>query len=179
MKDHFSENLKYEIQSVKMMSKTDCAFINYKTEEAAAKALQLFNESRFQAKKLVVRPRRESGGVQKIAGKTGGTEAKETQVTTDSKAQEAVDENGEAADGSGTSSNVSAPSTTLPVRSPPVGPAGARPKPNAKDRYFIIKSLTLEDLESSLRTGVWATQSENEAKLNQAYEVISPFSTKV
>lgn len=158
------------------MSKTDCAFINYKTEEAAAKALQLFNESRFQAKKLVVRPRREpGGGAQKTVGKNGEQEAaRDTQITADLNEKDLVEENGDTVDGSGTSSSISAPSTTLTVRSPPVGPAGARPKPNAKDRYFIIKSLTLEDLESSLRTGVWATQSENEAKLNQAYEVHQP-----
>jgi hypothetical protein len=39
------------------------------------------------------------------------------------------------------------------------------------DRYFIVKSLTVEDLELSRQSGIWATQSHNEAAMNQAYEV--------
>jgi hypothetical protein len=34
-----------------------------------------------------------------------------------------------------------------------------------------VKSLTVEDLETSARTGIWATQSHNEAALNKAFEV--------
>jgi hypothetical protein len=41
----------------------------------------------------------------------------------------------------------------------------------AKDKYFIVKSLTLQDLESSVRNGIWATQSHNEEVLNKAFEV--------
>jgi hypothetical protein len=41
----------------------------------------------------------------------------------------------------------------------------------AKDKYFIVKSLTVEDLEMSVRNGVWATQSHNEAALDKAYKV--------
>ena len=42
----------------------------------------------------------------------------------------------------------------------------------SSERYFIVKSLTLQDLEQSVRSGVWATQSHNENTLNEAYEVI-------
>lgn len=45
------------------------------------------------------------------------------------------------------------------------------PKSQATDRYFIVKSLTVEDLELSVRNGIWATQSHNEEALNEAYEV--------
>ncbi|CAK7210799.1 hypothetical protein SCUCBS95973_000911 [Sporothrix curviconia] len=38
------------------------------------------------------------------------------------------------------------------------------------EKYFILKSLTLEDLELSVRTGLWATQSHNEKTLNEAYK---------
>jgi hypothetical protein len=47
--------------------------------------------------------------------------------------------------------------TTTPVKS--------------SERYFIVKSLTLQDLEQSVRNGIWATQSHNEAVLNKAYNV--------
>jgi hypothetical protein len=39
------------------------------------------------------------------------------------------------------------------------------------ERYFVVKSLTIQDLEQSVRTGIWATQSHNENSLNEAYQV--------
>ena len=51
-------------------------------------------------------------------------------------------------------------------------PDGARV---GKERYFVLKSLTVEDLEQSVRTKVWATQSHNEETLNNAFKVRSPF----
>lgn len=42
------------------------------------------------------------------------------------------------------------------------------------DKFFIVKSLTVEDLELSVRNGIWATQSHNEEALNKAYQVRSP-----
>jgi len=39
------------------------------------------------------------------------------------------------------------------------------------DRYFVVKSLTVEDLELSKQSGIWATQTHNETNLNQAFEV--------
>ncbi|KAJ7644208.1 YT521-B-like domain-containing protein [Roridomyces roridus] len=36
-------------------------------------------------------------------------------------------------------------------------------------RYFILKSLTRDDLDLSVRTGVWATQRHNEGVLDQAF----------
>jgi hypothetical protein len=42
-----------------------------------------------------------------------------------------------------------------------------------KDKFFIVKSLTVEDLELSVRNGSWATQSHNEDAINKAFEVIT------
>ncbi|TKA78939.1 hypothetical protein B0A55_09242 [Friedmanniomyces simplex] len=36
-------------------------------------------------------------------------------------------------------------------------------------KFFIVKSLTVQDLESSVRNGIWATQSHNEVALNDAF----------
>lgn len=49
------------------------------------------------------------------------------------------------------------------------------PPPNEKvpNRYFIVKSMTVEDLEISRQSGIWATQTHNEINLNLAYEVSS------
>ncbi|KAK0528657.1 hypothetical protein OC835_004578 [Tilletia horrida] len=43
--------------------------------------------------------------------------------------------------------------------------------PAFKVRYFILKSRTREDLEQSLHSGLWATQSHNEGVLDQAYRL--------
>ena len=49
--------------------------------------------------------------------------------------------------------------------------ASAAKEAPAKDKYFIVKSLTVEDLEMSVRNGLWATQLHNEAALDKAYKV--------
>lgn len=38
------------------------------------------------------------------------------------------------------------------------------------EKYFVVKSLTIQDLEASVRNGIWATQSHNESILNGAYD---------
>ena len=40
-----------------------------------------------------------------------------------------------------------------------------------KDRYFIMKSLTKEDLAWSVANKIWATQPHNEKILNDAFKV--------
>jgi hypothetical protein len=47
---------------------------------------------------------------------------------------------------------------------------GERPE-KVGNKFFIVKSLTVEDLELSVRNGIWATQAHNEATLNKAFEV--------
>lgn len=42
---------------------------------------------------------------------------------------------------------------------------------SSKDRYFILKSLTKEDLAWSVANKVWATQPHNESILNEAFKV--------
>jgi len=45
----------------------------------------------------------------------------------------------------------------------------------SSSKYFVVKSLTLQDLELSVRNGIWATQSHNEDVLNRAFKVITSF----
>ena len=47
----------------------------------------------------------------------------------------------------------------------------AAPIEKVKEKFFVVKSLTIEDLERSVQTGVWATQAHNETALNKAYQV--------
>ena len=44
-------------------------------------------------------------------------------------------------------------------------------------RFFIMKSFCARDLKISMQKGIWATQQRNEAKLNQAFEVLPSPST--
>ena len=50
----------------------------------------------------------------------------------------------------------------------------AEPEPieKVKEKFFVVKSLTVEDLERSVVSGIWATQAHNEAALNDAHQVI-------
>lgn len=45
------------------------------------------------------------------------------------------------------------------------------PASTSSNKFFIVKSLTLQDLEMSVRNGIWATQSHNEDVLNKAFRV--------
>ncbi|KAI9693703.1 MAG: hypothetical protein M1822_002974 [Bathelium mastoideum] len=50
------------------------------------------------------------------------------------------------------------------------GKAEAEPAARVPEKFFVVKSLTLQDLEASVRNGIWATQAHNEDALNKAYE---------
>ena len=50
-------------------------------------------------------------------------------------------------------------------------PSATRNSTTLKDRYFILKSLTKEDLAWSVSNKVWATQPHNETVLNEAFKV--------
>ena len=40
----------------------------------------------------------------------------------------------------------------------------------APEKFFVVKSSTVQDLEASVRNCTWATQSHNETALSRAYE---------
>lgn len=148
LKDHFSREATKDIESLKLISKSNCAFVNYRTQAACTAAMARFHDSRFHGTRLVCRLRRTS-----------------------------------------TTSPSAVASDASPVDNSPESPlsvAGAQPleEPIVKAsedptltrvpaRYFILKSLTLQDLEISTRTGIWATQTHNEELLSNAYNVSS------
>lgn len=143
------------LESLFLISKSNCAFANFKNDESCSAAQAKIHDSRFQTVRLVSRLRRSSVGVS--AGQAAPT--------------------GPAA---------LAPPSNLPVARTPSPPeTEAQPKDDVeveapvveeanlpKDKFFVVKSLTVEDLELSVRNGIWATQSHNEESLNKAYKVI-------
>ncbi|KAI5818497.1 YT521-B-like domain-containing protein [Pyronema omphalodes] len=148
LKDHFSKGSKDEIQSVFLISKTSCAFVNYRTENGSMAAMARFHNSLFNGARLVCRPRKTSEPehtehVEQASEVGSGIEASTDEADTESK-----DTTTDTATGGTPCINTS----------------------NSRFRYFVLKSLTLEDLDMSVRTGTWATQGHNETVLNEAFD---------
>ncbi|KAI0538279.1 YT521-B-like domain-containing protein [Xylaria digitata] len=146
------------LQSLFLISKSNCAFANFKDEASCVTAQQKLHDSKFQSVRLVSRLRKST--VEGTSGQTAPT--------------------GPSAISSGAQSVSSDPTPLSPsstdspstheagtgVKSPPVANGAQQ-----KDKFFILKSLTVEDLELSVQNGVWATQSHNEEALNEAFGV--------
>lgn len=147
LKDHFSMEAKSQIESVFLISKSNCAFVNYKSEAACAAAVARFHDSRFQRVRLVCRLSR--GASAAISGQANPLSARPGNEGEQDDLRENVAEEQSSANNSESASRV----------------------PN---RYFVVKSLTLQDLELSRKSGIWATQTHNEEALNRAYEVSLP-----
>ena len=148
------------LESLFLISKSNCAFANFKDETSCSAAQMKIHDSRFQTVRLVSRLRRSSvgtaAGVPVPTGPAALTPpsnpvvARSPSPGSEAKAQE-TDDNADETRG------------TESPKAP-------------KDKFFIVKSLTVEDLELSVRNGIWATQSHNEEALNKAYQVSVPTS---
>lgn len=144
------------LESLFLISKSNCAFANFKDEPSCADAQSKIHDSKFQTVRLVSRLRRSSvpspSGVIAPTGPAALTPppppppvARSPSPDHDQKGKEAgmnKFEHAENVDGN------------LP-----------------NDKFFVVKSLTVEDLELSVRNGIWATQSHNEEALNKAFQV--------
>jgi RNA recognition motif-containing protein len=151
LKDHFSRDATKDIESVFLISKSNCAFVNYKDEPSCQAAMGRFHDSRFQGVRLVCRLRR--GSTASASQTPQAAIAPETPNAPKSAHEEEQDPI--AAVTSDLNSQV------LPQIS----------QERVPEKYFVVKSLTTDDLERSVQSGVWATQAHNEAALSQAYEV--------
>ena len=160
LKEHFSAAATATIESVFWISKSNSAFVNYRTEEALSDAQNRFHNSKFEEVRLVCRVRK-TGIPAPIAGSTALRPG-------DDKGQAhsvAVEDSVESTESERNSSSLSGlpRGSETDSKAPPVN--------HAKKRFFIMKSLATEDLESSVRDGQWATQQHNETALNEAFEV--------
>jgi YT521-B-like domain/RNA recognition motif. (a.k.a. RRM, RBD, or RNP domain) len=157
LKDHFSQDFTRDIESLFLISKSNCAFVNYRSEEACTRAKQKFHDSWFEAVRLVCRLR------------TGSAATSDAPTGPDAMI---------GAWSSQASSSISSMqnNTDDPPEAEVVEPSLPEDRPRAirgSNQFFILKSLTLQDLEQSVRNGIWATQSQNEEALNKAYDVSS------
>lgn len=132
------------VESVFLMSKTNCAFANFQDEEACAAAQTKIHDSRFQDIVLTSRLRRNFVGVS--AGLSTPADPASDPIVSSECASPVKDGAAEAAK------------------------ADHENNSSARDKFFVVKSHTVEDLELSVRNGMWATQPHNEAAFNKAYE---------
>ncbi|PHH61875.1 hypothetical protein CDD81_7803 [Ophiocordyceps australis] len=139
------------LESVFLISKSNCAFANFKDDKTCLAAQQTLHDSRYKTVRLVSRLRKNT--VEGVAGLTAPT----------GPALPPGDSTRGASPTLPSSSSLSPP--TKPKASPAVVDGHAH-----QDRFFILKSLTMEDLELSVQTGIWATQSHNEDTLNNAFK---------
>ncbi|KAF2405154.1 hypothetical protein EJ06DRAFT_468945 [Trichodelitschia bisporula] len=169
LKDHFSLDAKDDIESVFLISKSNCAFVNYRTAEACHAAQIRFHESKFAGSKLVCRLRKRQEPKEWPQGPRAryGPGDWPTSRRSSSGMSAEPDERVPVLAGVGERGwdGVVGSTAGKDTFSSPGPPAG-----RTRDRYFVVKSLTQLDLEQSVRNGIWTTQSHNEAALNKAFE---------
>ena len=177
LKDHFSREATNDIESLFLISKSNCAFVNYRTEAVCAAAMGRFHESKFHGVRLVCRLRRGTP--------TSGYSSSTTPDSLTPASSNEADKPGRKELRRATSGPVIVDSSAS--QSPKkelqhdgtdavdgvdgLDKADGQDPARVPEQYFVVKSLTLQDLEASVRSGVWATQSHNEVALNNAYEV--------
>lgn len=152
------------LESLFLISKSNCAFANFSDEQSCVKAQQKLHDSKFQSVRLVSRLRKST--VEGTAGQTAPTGPAATSPPAASQAPPSEAPRSPAGENEEQASTPSAghlEATEVPAAN----------GTTQKDKFFVLKSLTVEDLELSMRNGVWATQSHNEETLNRAFQVQS------
>ncbi|KAF7552193.1 hypothetical protein G7046_g7494 [Stylonectria norvegica] len=151
------------LESLFLISKSNCAFANFKDEKACIAAQQKLHDSKFQTVRLVSRLRKSTvEGATGVTAPTGPALSTIGPPTQNDEQQETTPHDiGDVEDTSPASeqSGLAKPGVDGEVTS-------------QKDKFFILKSLTVEDLDLSVRTGIWATQSHNEEALNNAFKTV-------
>jgi RNA recognition motif-containing protein len=159
LKDHFSREATKDIESLFLISKSNCAFVNYRSEASCTAAMHRFHDSRFNGVRLVCRLRRSSAPASGVptgpSAMVGNQQTHVSPSTTPKSDDESADNVKEDATESSSHKD-----NEEELRSS-----------TGSSKYFIVKSLTLQDLELSVRNGIWATQSHNEDVLNKAFRV--------
>lgn len=150
------------LESLFLISKSNCAFANFRDESACLSAQQKLHDSKFQSVRLVSRLRKST--VEGASGVTAPTgPAASASQSTIPAGQENHAEDAEKQTNGQDSATAESPAMAD-------GPGLGGEDGAQKDRYFILKSLTEEDLQLSVQTGIWATQSHNEETLNNAFQ---------
>ncbi|KAL6878595.1 YT521-B-like domain-containing protein [Trichoderma novae-zelandiae] len=151
------------LESLFLIAKSNCAFSNFKDEASCIAAQVKLHESRFQSVRLVSRLRKNE--IDGNAGPSPPTGPALGPSNSSGPTSQAGSKSAAKVDGVS-----SAATTDGAEHSTATASAGTA---KYYDRFFILKSLTVDDLELSVRTGIWATQSHNEETLNDAFKQCS------
>ncbi|PHH55986.1 Zinc finger CCCH domain-containing protein 45 [Ceratocystis fimbriata CBS 114723] len=148
-------NITDGLESLFLISKSNCAFANFKNETCWNNALKNIHDSEFLSIRLVARQRR-TGTDTPSSTTLGGLDVSSTSFgSSEMPGPTAAEE----------------PSPSLSkVDFATIETSLPESRKTAKNRFFVLKSLTVEDLELSVKTEVWATQSHNEEALKEAFE---------
>lgn len=155
LKDHFARGATYDIESVALLRASNCGFVNYRTLEACEDALERFNLEWFGSVRLLCRLRLERAESEERTAERQDSVFDSSEQTVD----DVVIVN-------------SNPTPVEPVEDHSTGTRCSSMSDSNRrrsDRYFIVKSLTLQDLQASLTAGTWETQPHNRATFDEAY----------
>lgn len=138
VKDYFSQGAKGDIQSIRLLSRTNCAFVNYSTEGACEAASRRFDDSRMLGFRISCRVRLSPD---QLSAQQGLPNEPSSSLRPQADLAEMTKNFGE------------------------------QRITNSPTKYFIIKSLTEQDVVASVLDGQWSTQAHNEKTLNEAFKV--------
>ncbi|KZT11880.1 uncharacterized protein LAESUDRAFT_618092, partial [Laetiporus sulphureus 93-53] len=155
------------VLSIFLISRSNCAFVNFQSEAKLLAAIQHFNGQPVRPNdprcpRLVCRVRgrdddlKAGVGGQRSAGlHVRWIRGQKRKARAQALALGDQSRSASSHSGSGSGSYASTSSSIFTQYFP--------------KRYFILKSLTQKDLDISVEKGLWATQRHNEATLDQAY----------
>ncbi|KAF7288616.1 hypothetical protein MIND_01428200 [Mycena indigotica] len=163
------------VLSIFLISRSNCAFVNYETESQLQAAIERFDGVRLRpadsrCPRLVCKVRKKDDDLNAGVGGQRGMGMHTGWVKANKASRRASGSGGLSA-----LTEVSRPGPTpLSSRSGSGSHASASTdssmlRENFPQRYFILKSLTRDDLELSIKTGLWATQKHNEGVLDRAF----------
>ncbi|KAK4105965.1 hypothetical protein N658DRAFT_511927 [Parathielavia hyrcaniae] len=157
------------LESLFLISKSNCAFANYKDEQLCSAAQRRLHDSKFMTVRLVSRLRKST-----VEGPAGVTAPTGPSASAPHASSSQDDGSVSGVDGGEVKEDHGAAPVGNGITTPQEAKAAAIPSVDGRhvqrDRFFVLKSLTVEDLELSVQTGIWATQAHNEDILNSAFQ---------
>ncbi|KIJ64608.1 hypothetical protein HYDPIDRAFT_89999 [Hydnomerulius pinastri MD-312] len=180
------------VTSIFLISRSNCAFVNFDSEEHLLRAISLFNGQQLRPQdrrcpRLVCRARRKEDDLRAgVGGQRGmGVHMQYIRKMRQRSNEQAEDEQPSSEDrslvpalSSDEEMTKSQPWAGADLRSPKAKARSASSYASTNSsfltqhfpkRFFILKSLTQFDLDLSVERGLWATQKHNEAILDQAF----------
>ncbi|EJT98829.1 hypothetical protein DACRYDRAFT_101823 [Dacryopinax primogenitus] len=180
---HTAEDQPGGVSSVFLISRSNCAFVNFNSESHLERAVAFFNNKPIRPNdprcpRLVCRVRRKDDDLRAgVGGQRGvGIHTRWVKEQREKESEELQDAT--LGMGGKLGEDDDQPPDT-PTRQKTLGHQGSSGSFTSTNssflqkyfpkRYFILKSLTQFDLNLSVERGIWATQAHNEPVLDQAF----------